>query len=231
MSGTKFMCVSNKKAAFALIVLALFIASCAQGQTNVMSEVQKPAGQELPQEAQQQAKPAASQNIPAEIKELLEKSKTRVSNVYYHYQGPETGSNFHEFYIKGSKIKIKPYLETKTLDKPSSYDSIFIDKTARTAASYCEAVYCAYKGKKEDLNYGQAYIITIFDWAEVERAAKVGEEVIDSRSTWKIETNLGILWIDTFYGIPLKVESNGKTYRFEQIAVNSVQDSDVVPGS
>ena len=177
------------------------------------------------------SKQAATQNVPAEIEELLEKSKTRVKNVYYKYRGPETGSNFHEFFIKGSKIKIKPYLEIKTLDKPGSYDSIFIDKTARTSASYCEAVYCAYRGKKQDLNYGQAYIPTIFDWIEVEQAAKVGEEVIDSRSTWKLETNLGTLWIDTFYGIPLKVESNGNTYRFEQISVNSVQDSDVVPSS
>src|SRR3989344_5044373 len=217
MFRSKFMDVSNKKAAFALIVLALFIASCSQVQKNVTSEVQKPAEEQQPQETQQQAKPAASQNIPAEIKDLFEKSKTSVSNVYYHYRGPETGSNFHEFYIKASKIKIKPYLEIKTLDKPSSYDSIFIDKAAGTAVSYCEAAYCAYKGKKKDLNYGQAYIPTIFDWAEVEQAEKVGEEVIDSRSTWKLKTNLGILWVDTFYGIPLKAESNGKMYKFEQI--------------
>ena len=227
------MDLSNKKALFALIVLALFIASCSQVQKNVISQEQKPEEQEQqkPQEAQQQPEKTVSQNIPAEIKELFKKSKTRVSNVYYHYRGPETGSNFHEFYIKGQKIKIKPYLEIKTLDKPESFDSIFIDKAAVTATSYCEAAYCTYKGKKQDLNYGQAYITTIFDWIEVEQAKKVGEEVIDSRSTWKLETNLGTLWVDTFYGIPLKAESNGKTYRFEQIAVNSVQDSDVVPSS
>ena len=59
--------------------------------------------------------------------------------------------------------------------------------------------------------------------------AGVGEEVIDDRSTWKIDTNKGTLWIDSFYGIPLKVESSGKTYRFQQIAVNSVEDADVIP--
>ncbi|MBI2655372.1 hypothetical protein HYX06_03030 [Candidatus Woesearchaeota archaeon] len=211
---------------FALIVI--LISACAQRQQAVVSKETGQKAQPGPEEAKL-VQP--KQDIAPDIRELFEKSKTRISNVYYRYRGPETGSNFHEFYIKGPKIKINPYLEIKTLDKPGSYDSIFIDKAARTAASYCEAVYCASKGKKEDLNYGQAYILTIFDWAEVERAAKVGEEVIDSRSTWKIETNLGTLWVDTFYGIPLKAESNGKTYRFEQIAVNSVQDSDVVPGS
>ena len=220
------MYASNKKAVFALIVLALFLSSCSQGQKNERSQEQQ-----KPQEAQEQAKPAEIKVIPAEIKELLSKSKARISDVYYHYRGPETGSNFHEFYIKGSKIKIKPYLEIKTLDKPESYDTIFIDKAAGTAVSYCEAAYCAYKGKKNDLNYGQAYIPTIFDWAEVEQAEKVGEEVIDSRSTWKLKTNLGILWVDTFYGIPLKAESDGKTYRFEQINVNGVQDSDVTPST
>ena len=60
-------------------------------------------------------------------------------------------------------------------------------------------------------------------------AKNVGGEVIDSRNTWKIETNKGILWVGTFYGMPLKADSGGNIYRFEQLAVNGVQDSDVVP--
>ena len=145
----------------------------------------------------------------------MDKSKTRVKSIYYHYRGPETGSNFHEFYVKGNKIKYKPYLEIKSLDRPDSYDAIFIDKTAGTAQSYCTAAYCAYKGKKSDLRYASAYLRTVFDWIDgLTKANKVGEEVIDSRSTWKIDTDKGILWVDTFYGIPLRVESDGRTYKF-----------------
>lgn len=217
-----------------LITLSVIVSSCAPKPivtTDTNQQEKAPAEtEEKKAEEPEQTIPQKS-NVAPEVKELFDKSKTRVKNVYYKYRGPETGSNFHEFYMKGSKIKINPHLEIKTLDKLESYDSIFIDKTTRTAASYCEAVYCTYKGKKQDLNYGQAYIFTIFDWIGVEQAKKVGEEVIDSRSTWKLETNLGTLWVDTFYGIPLKAESNGKTYRFEQISVNSVQDSDVVPSS
>ena len=127
---------------FGFIVSLLLISACTPKNAVTLNaeqqgkEIAKPAGQE-PQNAQQTPK----QGIPAEIRELLGKSKTRVSSVYYQYRGPETGSNFHEFYIKSSKIKYKPHLEIKTLDKPESYDSIFIDTNAKSAASYCEAVY------------------------------------------------------------------------------------------
>src|SRR3989338_1261676 len=94
--------------------------------------------------------------IAADVKDLLSKHKTKITSVYYKYRGPETGANFHEFYVKGNKIKYNPYLELKSLDRPDSYDAIFIDKTAGTAQSYCTAAYCAYKGKKEDLSYASA---------------------------------------------------------------------------
>lgn len=221
--------MKNKYPIFlALMVLSVYIVSCkpAQPATSAPAPEVKPS----PQQQAAVQTTTQKQEISSDVKELLDKSKTRVKSIYYHYRGPETGSNFHEFYVNGDKIKYKPYLEIKSLDRPDSYDTIFIDKTAKTAQSYCTAAYCAYKGKKQDLNYADAYITTVFDWiGGLTQAKKVGEEVIDSRNTWKIETNNGILWIDTFYGIPLKVESGGKTYRYQQISVNSVQDSDVVP--
>src|SRR3989338_7056283 len=171
----------------ALIVLSVYVVSCTPAQPVTSA----PAPEVKPSPQQAAAQPAAQkQEIPAEVKELLDKSKTRVKSIYYHYRGPETGGNFHEFYVKGDKIKYKPYLEIKSLDRPDSYDAIFIDKTAVTAQSYCTAAYCAYKGKKSDLSYASAYLPTVFDWTDgLEYAKKVGEEVIDSRSTWKIEAS------------------------------------------
>ncbi len=213
-----------------IVSFLVLIVACAPAQeapkTTTAPKTEQSAATETPTTTTQE-KPAGE--IAADVKDLLSKHKTKISSVYYKYRGPETGSNFHEFYIKGNKIKYKPYLEIKTLDQPGSYDSIFIDKTAQTAQSYCTADYCAYKGKKESLSYDDAYIETVFDWLSVTSAKKLGEEVIDNRNTWKIETNKGILWVDTFYGIPLKIDSSGKTYRFQQISVNSVQDSDVMP--
>jgi len=206
----------------ALLALAvLLLVSC--------TPVQQNSGIPHPSEpaAEKNTQPLSGQISP-EAKGLFDKS-AKIKSLYYKYRGPETGSNFYEFYIKGDKIKYKPYLEIKTLDRQDSYDAVFIDKAQKTAASYCEAAHCLYKGKKADLEYSKAYISTIFDWVDVSRAEKIGEEVIDDRSTWKIDSDRGILWIDTFYGIPLKAESNGNTYRFQQISANSLQDSDVVP--
>jgi len=221
--------VNKKYLTFLLTVVLIFILSCAPVQeapkTTITPKTESSTSTKTQAETTQE-KPTV---IAADVKDLLNKYKTKVSSIYYKYRGPETGSNFHEFYIKGNKVKYKPYLELKSLDRPESYDAIFIDKVAKTAQSYCTAAYCAYKGKKADLSYETTYISTVFDWVDVTSAEKVGEEVIDSRSTWKLNTNKGILWVDTFYGVPLKVESSGKTYRFEQISINTVTDADVVP--
>lgn len=215
---------------FLLVLLVAFSLFLFAGCTTLQEVSKIPETQEKIQPStESKIEEMPKQEISAGVKDLLERHKTRVKSIYYKYRGPETGTNFHEFYVKGDKIKYKPYLELKSLDREDSYDTIFIDKTAQTAESYCMAAYCAYKGKKADLEYGDAYISTIFDWISVASAKKVGEEVIDDRNTWKLETGKGILWVDTFYGIPLKAESNGKTYKFEQISVNSVQDSDVAP--
>jgi len=213
-----------------IVSLLVLIVSCAPAQEapkTATAPKTESSAEAKTQATTTQEKPAGE--IAADVKDLLSKHKTKITGVYYKYRGPETGSNFHEFYVKGNKIKYNPSLETKTLDRPDSYDAIFIDKVAKTAQSYCTAAYCTYKGKKDNLNYDDAYIGTVFDWLSVTSAKKVGEEVIESRSTWKIETDKGILWVDTFYGIPLKADSSGKTYRFEQLAVNSVTDADVTP--
>ncbi|GEM_PF-3087551 len=177
--------------------------------------------------SQQTRQESASKGISGEVAGLLNRKK--VSSVYYKYKGPQTADDFYEFYVKGSKIRYKAVPQTKVLDRPDSYESIFIDTASKTAQSYCADRVCVYKGKKQDLNYDDAYISTAFDWINIKDGVKVGEEVIDDKSVWKIQADKGIIWVDTYYGLPLKVESSGKSYRFVQYAVNSVEDADVNP--
>lgn len=220
--------MKNRYLAFSLfMVILIYIASCTPAQQAPQATPKTGIGANQPAGQPVAAQPSG---ISDEVKQLLDKSKTKVSNVYYKYKGPETGDNYYDFYVKASKIKYLPYREIKVLDKPESYNSVYIDKTAKTSQSYCDDRTCLYKGKKGDLNYDDAYIPTMLDWiGSLTSAEKIGEEVIDDRSTWKVQTDKGILWIDTFYVIPLKIDSHGKLYRFQQLGVGNVQDSDVTP--
>jgi|SRR3989344_3203838 len=228
-----------KKAVLVLLVAAvLLLAACSVKQPQEVPNANSqnpPAKSDDSQPGAQQVieeEPAVAVQQPKmtqEVAELLSRHKDKVKSIKYDYKGPETANNFFQFFVKGSRIKYMPFFAN--FDRPESYDSVFIDKIGLTARSYCQHASCTVKGKKADLVYGDYYIKTVFDWIDVDEAVKLGEEVIDSRSTWKMETNKGIIWVDTFYGIPLKAESNGETYRFQQISVNSVQDSDVVPSS
>ena len=167
--------------------------------------------------------------VPAEIKDLVDKSTSRVKNAYYRYTGPQTGNSFYEFYVKDSKIKYIPSRAIKSLNKEDSFDSIFLDKVAKTARSYCTDPTCTFKGIKAELAYSDYYIPTIFDWLDFQTAEKIGEEQIENRATWIVKTEKGNLWLDNYYGVPLKVESDGNTYKYSQLAVNGVKDSDVSP--
>ena len=216
--------MKNKYLILPIIALTLiFIASCAVKQQQSTAAYNQ----------DQQASPAPKvqkQGISPDVQELLDKSKTKVQNIYYLYKAPQTGDNFYEFYIRGSKIKYLPYREINALDRPESYNAIYIDKITKTAQEYCDDRACVYKGKKAELSYSGAYIFTMFDWLDsITTANKVGEEVIDDRSTWKVETDKGTFWLDTFYGIPLKIQakSSGNIFRFQQLNVNGVQNSDV----
>ena len=217
-----------------VLILSIFLASIlilsactkqiVQPAAQQKTEKIEPVEQPIEKPKVEQAKP-----ISPEVQDLLSKHKTKISSVFYKYKGPETGEFLYDFYLKDKKMKYSPIGNQKFFDERDSYNYIFIDSESKTARSYCLDV-CRYLGKKGDLNYDDASIPTLLDWIEgITVAEKVGEEVIDDRSTWKLDTNKGTIWVDTFYGIPLKVESGGKTYRFQQVAVNSVQDSDVVP--
>jgi hypothetical protein len=171
--------------------------------------------------------------IEKDVSELLLKTESRVKSLFYRYKGPETENDFYEFFIKDNKIKYVVLKTPKSVDFDGIYDSIFIDKKEKTAVSYCDDLLCkSNRGRKSDLNYDDAYIKTPFDWANIKSGKKIGEEVIFKRNTWKVETDNGFVWLDSFYGFPLRVEDNqGNEYRFESIDVNGVKDSDLIPSS
>ena len=163
-----------------------------------------------------------------EVKELLSLADKRAESLSYSYKGPET-ENSYGFLVKGDKIKytIYPTFKDTHLDD-DAYNTIYINKKFETALAYCDARNCRVKGKKAALDYDENYILTPFDWLDdIESPVKIGERSIDRRNTWKLSTNGFTIWIDTLFGVPLRVESNGNIYQFQKMSFNGVKDEDV----
>lgn len=165
------------------------------------------------------------------VKELLEEGKT-VKSISYKYKGLETGNFYYDFYVKGDKVRYIPDRGTKSLEEEKSYNAVYLDKAESTAEAYCDDRKCVYKGKKADLRFVEYDILTPFDWSDkITTAEKIGEELIGSRNTWKLKANDNIVvWVDIFYGVPLKITQNDNKYEFTRMTFNDVKDSDVVAG-
>lgn len=161
---------------------------------------------------------------------VLQQAK-KTESLSYNYRGPETGTAFHKLYVKGARIKINPQQKSRHLSKEDSYDSIYVDKLKETAKSYCDNRRCRFKGKKKDLDFDDYNYETPSEWlGKIETSEKIGEEVIESKKVYKYKANDDmIIWIETYYGMPLRVEHQGSVYEFSKIAFNTVDDSDVIP--
>jgi len=154
----------------------------------------------------------------------------KVQSITYTYKGPETRDFFYTFYIVGNRIKyvIDPAIGVIDVDG-DAYDTIYINKESRTALAYCDNKKCKVKGKKAVLDYDEAYISTPFDWIDkVESPQKIDEYLVDRRNTIMLTTNDFTIWIDTFFGVPLKVETADNLYRFQKMITNSLKEEYVL---
>lgn len=233
-----------------LTLLLIFMVACAPAQ-----EPAQPAPQQQPSEESQsppaevvesveeekedeqvlervvedveEEKEGLPQGVPAEVQSLLAKGSAK--SLSYSYRGPETELKDLKFFVKGNNVRYIPDLAQKSLDREDTVTAIYINKKDKTIASYCDDRQCLFPGKKEDLAYEDANIFTPYDWRlGITSAQQVGQEKIDRRATLKIETNRGTLWLDTFYGVPLRVEADGELYEFKEMSFNDVKDEDVV---
>ncbi len=228
-----------------LFGILLFVVSC-----STQEQAQQPINKENDQIGQQQQEPSdiipsdqesdafdqpvepKKEEMTAEVKELFSKADTKIKSLSYRYKGPETADLIYGFFVKEDKIKIIPDRGFKSVSLPEDYDTIFLDLSQETAASYCIDRQCAVKGKKEDLSFDEEYILTPLDWLnKVTEAKKIGEEMMQKREVWKVETNAGIMWIDTYYGVPLEVDLDGERFIFDLMAFNTVSEEEVTPPS
>ena len=157
--------------------------------------------------------------ISEEIQNIFERSKTRIKSYFYQYISP-SGKQYY-IYVKGSRIVINP------IPTPNK---IYLDKEKKKAEEYC-VIYSKcmrHFGKIADLDYDEAYIETPIDWLEkITEARKLNEEIYNGRRSWKLETNIGVVIIDTHYGFIYKIKQDDKVYSFINVAFNTEKDCDV----
>lgn len=166
--------------------------------------------------------------IPNDIKEILEKGKTKLNSYSYNYKSPESNIKYG-IYIKGSNIKIT-LPEKNTEEQGKFYNTVYFDTEKKTAQAYCIGYSsCEGKvGKIKDLDYEKAYIETPLDWlAKVTEAKKIDQRQVEGRESVYLETNIGKITVESYYGFLYNIEDGNKVWEFTDAAFNSVKDSDV----
>lgn len=226
----------NNKILILSLFVTLFIIGCGQGSTQeevpsaITGTVIGSDAIEKEDKPTQEVKVEKQEEVTNPVKELLEQGKS-VKSISYQYKGHETGNFYYEFYAKGDWVRYIPDRGIKSLDEKDSYNAIYLDKSEKTAESYCDDRQCVYKGKREDLRYVDYNILTPFEWLNIITSAeKISEEVLGTRNTWKLKADNNIeAWVDVYYGMPLQITQNGKKYEFIKMVFNNLKDSDVMP--
>lgn len=165
-------------------------------------------------------------------KEILGLADKKVNNLKYTYFGPETLPAAYTFWVKGNKIKIELNKGGEHRIDQEYYKYVYLDRSTKSAV-----VVCAEGSGACDISLGPQEIIfglysnikTPLDWlSEITSLEIVSTENLHSREVYRAESNLGMVWIDTYTGVPLKIEKDGETLlRVEGVIVNQVKDADV----
>lgn len=222
----------------ALAILILLI-GCATPKKQIHPEETLPQITEPKEETSIETTPTQPEEIPPteeiikipnNIKEILEKGKIKLKSYSYNYKKPESDLPY-KIYVKGKNIKII-LPEKNTEEQGKFYNTIYFDTEKKTAQAYCIGYSnCEGKvGKIKDLNYEDVYIKTSLDWLEkVTEANIIDERQVDGRDAIYLETNIGKITVESYYGFLYNIEQGEKKWEFTDAAFNSVKDSDVTP--
>lgn len=154
-----------------------------------------------------------------QIQQTLSYAKTKINSYSYKYKGP-TGKQYN-IYAKGDKIRVGTISEDYT---------IYLDTIKKTAEKWCIShTKCGKEtGKIADLDYYDAYIETPIDWlGKIKEAKKIDKGFYYGKQSWKLDTNIGTVIIDSNFGFIYSIEQKDKKYLFTEASFNTVKDSDV----
>ncbi|MFH1276315.1 MAG: hypothetical protein ABIH82_04350 [Candidatus Woesearchaeota archaeon] len=227
-----------KKVILMLIFVFLLMVACSSNKEYVCSDGQVVSNPDFCQEekAETTTIPTSStpqtttsspsqESIPVDIKELISKSSKVKSMSYEYKNSPDRTDSIYSVLFKDNKMKIELPIFTK-IQNQNEIDTVIIEMNSKTVRAYCESFsYCIEQGDRGEVDYSQYYKPTPLDLLEnINSAEKVGEEIVFDRNTWKLKVNGNqFYWIDTFYGVPLKVDGNGEYHHYEKALFNQVR--------
>ncbi|MEK6939841.1 MAG: hypothetical protein AABX31_03875 [Nanoarchaeota archaeon] len=212
-----------RKIVLLILMLLLFLVSCKTAY--VCPDGNTVADPNLCPRAKE-AEPVVSQGL---IEELLMKSKNVESMSYSYKRADKPLEKPVSVWVKKLIVKQELNVQTEVLNK-NTMDVIIFDTGAKTAQAYCESQrYCVKTGDAGAVDYGQYYVKTPLDWIDgVTSAEKLSEAQIDNRKVWQLQTKEGVsLWVDTYYGVPLRVDAGSERHEFQNALFNGVQDKGV----
>ncbi|MBD3361685.1 hypothetical protein GF358_02740 [Candidatus Woesearchaeota archaeon] len=215
-----------------------------QPQTQAQVETKEEIIKETPPEPEPTVTVEPPTQLPSRVEELITKAKTKVNSYKYLMKAPPENRFLDTYFVKGDKIKIKIY-EGNAYILGKYYDTIYLDKSAKTATARCEDERrCISRGedytkKVFNVEYDEYITKTPMEWLkEITNAKVIGPHVVNGVSTLKIKTTkpgqIIEMWLHTTYGIPIKIEitESGKTtetYEFADTTFNNFKDADVTP--
>lgn len=232
-----------------ILIVALLLVSCTPEETtevdasddvvDVVEDVKdsQETGQEETQEETDDAFETDSvketrEKLSEESKEVLELAKQRVKNYAYTYFGVETGQFEYDYAIKDGKIRITIDKDSKYQKTEDDYRVVYLDTVDETAIGVCEErSLCKVNLEPIDLVYTDWRAIkTPLDYlAEITEYEIISTEVIDGRENYRGESNIGMVWIDIYTGLPMQVEQDGvRVLEIADLKFNQLKDEEVV---
>jgi hypothetical protein len=165
------------------------------------------------------------------VKALFDKSAKAKSMQFYYVESPNTMPD-NKYYMTREKMRIELKVMAK-YGETEAYDIVYLDLVNKRGVGYCEEKgtgYCADNNLIYDVDYNDYMIITPFEWLDrITWADVTGKsKMIDNRNavevSFKVKENTGSMFVDAFFGIPMIVTYNGKTFDYRSITMNQVDE-------
>ncbi len=167
--------------------------------------------------------------LSVEIEDILSKSKNVESMSYDYKRVDKPLERPVNVWIKKLMVKQEFNVQTEILNK-NEMDVIIFNLADKTASVYCESKkFCIKTGDVGVVDFDQYYVKTPLDWVDgVTSAEKKGEARLANREVWILQLDENVtLWVDTFFGVPLRVDNSQERHEFQNPIFNGVTDEEV----